>query len=148
MINVSTLLNQKGGAVWTISPEATILDALMQMAKKNVGALVVEENGEICGIVSERDFARKTAETRSGNLISPVRDFMTSKVFTVTPEQTLDECMVWMTKEHIRHLPVVKEKQLLGIISIGDVVKNLLDEKSSTIDSMEDYILGRGYVTK
>lgn len=148
MITVSMILKQKGDSVWTISPDATILDALMQMAKRNVGALVVEENGEICGIVSERDFARKTAAARSGNLISPVKDFMTKKVYTVRPEQTLDECMEWMTKEHIRHLPVVEENHLLGIISIGDVVKNLLDEKSSTIDSMEDYILGRGYITK
>lgn len=147
MITVSMILKQKGESVWTISPETTILDALMQMAKRNVGALVVEDNGEICGIVSERDFARKTAEARSGNLILPVKDFMTKKVYTVKPEQTLDECMEWMTMEHIRHLPVVDNDRLVGIISIGDVVKNLLDEKSSTINSMEDYILGRGYVT-
>lgn len=148
MISVNMILKQKGDCVWTISPDATILDALMQMAKRNVGALVVEENDEICGIVSERDFARKTAEARSANLISPVKDFMTKKVYTVRPEQTLDECMEWMTQEHIRHLPVVEGHHLIGIISIGDVVKNLLDEKSSTINSMEDYILGRGYITK
>jgi CBS domain-containing protein len=118
------------------------------MTKKNVGALVVEENGEIKGIFSERDFARKTAETRAADLISPVKDLMTKKVYTVTSDQTLDQCMEWMTKEHIRHLPVVENNNLIGIISIGDVVKNLLDEKSSTINSMEDYILGRGYVTK
>ncbi len=148
MITVSMILKQKGDCVWTISPDATILDALVQMAKRNVGALVVEENGEICGIVSERDFARKTAEARAGDLISPVKDFMTKKVYTVRPDQTLDECMEWMTMEHIRHLPVVQDNHLLGIISIGDVVKNLIDEKSSTINSMEDYILGRGYITK
>jgi CBS domain-containing protein len=148
MIKVSTILQQKGSSVWTISPEATILDALIMMAKKNVGALVVEENGEVCGIVSERDYARKTAKNRSSDLISPVREYMTSEVHTVTPEQTLDDCMAWMTREHIRHLPVVDGKQLLGIISIGDVVKNLIDEKSTTIDEMENYILGRGYVRK
>ena len=148
MITVSMILKQKGDVVWSITPEATILDALIQMTKKNVGALVVEENGEICGIISERDYARKTAESRSGDLISPVKDFMTNKVYTVTPDQSLDECMSWMTKEHIRHLPVVQGKKLVGLISIGDVVKYLLDEKSSTINSMEEYILGRGYVTK
>jgi CBS domain-containing protein len=148
MITVSMLLKQKGDSVWTINPDATILDALVKMTKKNVGALVVEENGEIKGIFSERDFARKTAETRAADLISPVKDLMTKKVYTVTSDQTLDQCMEWMTKEHIRHLPVVENNNLIGIISIGDVVKNLLDEKSSTINSMEDYILGRGYVTK
>jgi len=148
MITVSMVLKQKGEVVWSINPEATILDALIQMTKKNVGALVVEENGEICGIISERDYARKTAESRSGDLISPVKDFMTKKVITVTPDQTLDDCMSWMTKEHIRHLPVVLGKKLVGLISIGDVVKYMLEEKSSTINSMEEYILGRGYVTK
>ena len=146
MIKVETLLDRKGNAVWTISPDATILDALVKMAKKNVGALVVEENGEICGIVSERDFARKTAESRSGNLIAAVRDFMTDEVHTVTPDQTLDDCMQWMTREHIRYLPVVESGELVGLVSIGDVVKNLLEEKSRTIDEMENYILGRGYV--
>ena len=147
MIKVATILTSKGDNVWTIGPEATILDALILMAKHNVGALVVKENGEIDGIVSERDYVRKTAETRSGNLIAPVKDYMTVEVHTVSPEQTLDDCMVWMTKEHIRHLPVVKDGELLGIISIGDVVKNLLDEKATTIDEMENYILGR-YVRK
>ena len=148
MIKVSTILHHKGEQVFTIGPDATILDALILMTKKNVGALVVQENDEICGIVSERDYVRKTANARSSDLISPVKEYMTRDVHTVNPEQTLEDCMVWMTKEHIRHLPVVVDGRLVGLISIGDVVKYMLEEKATTIDEMENYILGSGYPRK
>jgi CBS domain-containing protein len=118
------------------------------MTKKNVGALVVHENDEICGIISERDYVRKTAKARSSDLISPVKEYMTMDVHTVNPEQTLEDCMAWMTKEHIRHLPVVTDGRLVGLISIGDVVKYMLEEKATTIDEMENSILGSGYPRK
>ncbi len=147
MITVADLLKIKGDQVWKVAPDATILDALLLMAKKNVGALVVEEEGKIAGIISERDFARHTATHRTGDLTNPVSKYMTGVVHTVNPESTIADCMTLMTQEHIRHLPVVKEDHLVGMISIGDVVKTILQEKDAMLGNMEELLTGRGYVS-
>jgi CBS domain-containing protein len=147
MVTVADVLKIKGSQVWTVAPDSTILDALLLMARKNIGALVVEEDGKIAGIVSERDFARHTAANRTGDLITPVCEYMTSSVHTVTPENSIEDCMALMTREHIRHLPVVADDKLAGMISIGDVVKTVIQEKDTMLGNMEELITGRGYVS-
>ncbi len=145
MITVRDLLKNKGDQVWSVTPTTTVIETLEFLAEKDVGALLVLDKGQIVGIISERDFARSIAKTRLCLLEKAVQDYMTTDVFTVGPEQTIEECMTLMTKERIRHLPVVKDHQLIGLISIGDVVKSLISSKESLIDSLENYIEGRGY---
>jgi CBS domain-containing protein len=113
------------------------------MAEKNIGAVLVLEEGKIVGIFSERDYARYAASRESLLLDEPVGNFMTRSVYYVSPQQTVEECMALMTAKHIRHLPVLEGDQLVGVISIGDVVKQLLEEKEITIQSLENYIRGR-----
>jgi len=143
MTTVRDLLKVKGNEIWFVSPTNDMLDTLKIMAEKNVGALLVLEEGKIIGIVSERDFARGVAKEERCSLKTTVLEYMTKDVFTVTPGQSLDDCMVLMTKAHIRHLPVVEDNHLIGLISIGDVVKGLISGKDSTITHLEDYIEGR-----
>jgi CBS domain-containing protein len=146
MSTVRDLLKVKGNEVWSVSPETSVLDTLRMMAQKEVGALVVLDAGQIVGIISERDFARSIAKTEQCILDTTVMDYMTKKVVTIGPDQTVDDCMQMMTKGRIRHLPVVEGKKLIGLISIGDVVKEIISSKESTIDTLENYIEGRGYV--
>lgn len=146
MSTVRDLLKVKGNEVWSVSPETSVLDTLRMMAEKEVGALVVLDAGQIVGIISERDFARSIAKTEQCILDTTVMDYMTKKVVTIGPDQTVDDCMQMMTKGRIRHLPVVEGKKLIGLISIGDVVKEIISSKESTIDNLENYIEGRGYV--
>lgn len=145
MLTVRDLLKVKGEGVWAISPETSTLDALRFMTEKNVGALVVLEDGILVGIISERDFVHRIAEKRAAQLDDSISDTMTEKVFTVTPDQTIADCMLLMTDRHIRHLPVMSGDKLIGLISIGDVVKAIISEKDSLINNLQDYILGRGY---
>jgi CBS domain-containing protein len=140
MLTVKSILDDKGRDVWSVKPDTTILQALQWMAEKNVGAVLVIDQGKIAGIFSERDFARKAAEGRNLSLDTPVNALMTAPVYGVHPEQTLEVCMAIMTEGHFRHLPVVENNHLVGLISIGDVVKQIITEKQSTIDSLEDYI--------
>lgn len=143
MTMVSDMLKSKGNQVWFVTPSSDMLDALKIMAEKDVGALLVLEGDQIRGIVSERDFARAVAKEERCSLNTTILEYMTPDVVTVTPDQTLEDCMRLMTKEHIRHLPVVEENKLVGLISIGDVVKGLLSGKDSTISHLENYIEGR-----
>ncbi len=145
MLTVRDLVKVKGDGVWAISPETTMIDALRFMTEKNVGALVVMEEGLLVGIISERDFVHRIAEMRSAQLDASIGEYMTTKVITVTPDQTIEECMQLMTDRRIRHLPVMSNNQLIGIISIGDVVKGIISEQSSTINNLQDYIMGTGY---
>ncbi len=145
MLTVRDLLKVKGEGVWAISPETTMLDALRFMTEKNIGALLVLEDGLLAGIISERDFAHQIAEIRSAQLDAPIGDYMTTRVITVTPDQTIEECMQLMTDRRIRHLPVLSNDKLIGLISIGDVVKGIISEQSSMINNLQDYILGTGY---
>ena len=139
---VAHLLAQKGPDVWTIAPDATVFHALELMADNNVGALVVVDEGRLAGIISERDYTRKGVlhDRRSSETL--VRQIMTEDLHTVTRHQTIGECMALMTNERIRHLPVVEDDALLGLVSIGDVVKALIADQESVIEQLERYITG------
>ena len=144
MVTVSDLLKTKGTEVYRISPTTTIQAALHLMAQKDIGAVpVVDEKEKLAGIFSERDFARLLAKEGCFPLETPIRDIMTKKVFTVTPSTSMEECMQLMTDKHIRHLPVVEGDCLIGMISIGDVVKTVISSQKEFIDQLEGYISGR-----
>ncbi len=143
METVKYLLQAKGSAVWSVGPDDSVLTALQMMAEKNIGAVLVLEDGQIAGIMSERDYARKVILRDKSSRNTPVRDIMTSEVVCVRPEQTLTKCLALMTNKHIRHLPVVdQENNLLGLVSIGDVVKAVIEEQQILINHLEDYITG------
>jgi signal-transduction protein with cAMP-binding, CBS, and nucleotidyltransferase domain len=143
MITVKDILSEKGLKVWTISPDAKVLDALNLMAEKGLGALVVFLQDDIVGIVSERDYARKVILKGRHSHDTKVRDIMTAPVYGVHLETTADECMALMTDKHIRHLPVCKDGKLVGVISIGDVVKAIIGQQKVTIENLENYIMGK-----
>jgi CBS domain-containing protein len=146
MATVKNLLNTKGIEVWTVPITATVKETLKLLAEKNIGAVLVLEDEKIVGIFSERDYARHAAQNESMLLDELVSGLMTRSVYYVSPQQTVDECMALMTSKHIRHLPVLEaEQKLVGLISIGDVVRQLLEEKETTIQGLENYILGREY---
>ncbi|TLN17422.1 CBS domain-containing protein [bacterium] len=145
MYTVNDLLKIKGRAVWACSPHTSLLDALKLMDEKNIGALLVMEGERVAGIISERDVARRIAHLGDCRLSAPITDFMTEDVVVVRPDQTTQDCMQLMTREHIRHLPVMENERLVGMISIGDVVRALIGEQESTINGLENYILGRDY---
>jgi CBS domain-containing protein len=140
---VGQLLQTKGSQVWSIDPEATVYEALKLMAAKGVGALVVVEAGQVVGIISERDYARKVSLQGKSDQTTPVREIMTSKVVYIRPEQSVEDCMALMTDKRIRHLPVLEDDRLVGVISIGDVVKAVISEQEFMIAQLENYITGR-----
>lgn len=145
MATVSNLLKVKGKDVWIVQSGTQVKDTLRLMAEKNIGAVLVLDGARIVGVFSERDYARHAARRESMLLNEPVDDFMTRAVYYVSPSQTVEEVMALMTSKHIRHLPVLENDQLVGVISIGDVVKKLMDEKETTIQGLENYILGRDF---
>ncbi|HEX7972776.1 MAG TPA: CBS domain-containing protein [Anaerolineales bacterium] len=142
MYTVKQLLQMKEPSVWTTRPDATVYDALQLMADKDVGALLVLENNRLVGIFSERDYARKVILQGKTSNETLVREIMTDRVVYVKPSQTTEECMAIMTEKHIRHLPVMEGDQVLGVISIGDVVKALLSKQEFVITQLEQYITG------
>jgi CBS domain-containing protein len=146
MVTVRHLLQEKGNQVWNVSPKATILEALRLMEDKDIGAVPVMDNGKLVGIFSERDYARQVSETERLNLDVSVDVMMTKVVYIVSSDQTIDECMNLMTEYHIRHLPVVDDAKVIGLISIGDVVKEIISDRESTIQGLENYITGREYL--
>jgi len=139
---VRQLLLEKGHAVWSIDPDASVFDALGRMAEKNAGALVVAEGGRVVGMFSERDYARKVILHGHASRDVKVRDIMTSRVITVRPENTLADCMRLMTEHHIRHLPVLDGDANVGLVSIGDVVKAVMAEQEFLIEQLQTYIQG------
>ena len=144
MTTVTDLLKIKGTEVFFTSTSTSIGAALHKMAKKDIGAiLVLDDNKKLSGIFSERDFARLCAKEGCPPLDTPIQNVMTIKVYTVTPATNCEECMQLMTEEHIRHLPVLENDQIVGLISIGDVVKAIISYQKETIDQMEGYITGR-----
>ena len=145
MATVSDILRGKGQDVWAVAPEATVLSALQLMAEKGIGAVMVLEDGRVRGIVSERDYARKVVLQGRSSANTPVREIMTGRVFAVTPTHSVEDCMSLMTEKRIRHLPVMDEDKLVGVISIGDVVKMMLAEKSVIIDQLTNYITTGGF---
>lgn len=134
------LLENKGHAVWTIGPDEMVFQALQLMADKDIGALVVLDGSEVVGIFSERDYARKMVLQGKDSTETPVREVMSSRVLYVRPEQSIEDCMALMTDKHIRHLPVVAGGKLVGLISIGDVVKAVISEQVFLITQLENYI--------
>jgi CBS domain-containing protein len=140
---VARLLEEKGHEVWTIGPDATVFEALEVMAARHIGALVIVDDGDKpCGILSERDYARKVILLDRGSRETAVSDIMTSELLTVTTTQTTADCMGLMTDHRIRHLPVVEDNRLIGIVSIGDVVRAVIEEQRFLIEQLEGYITG------
>ncbi len=137
---VDALLNRKGRAVWSVRPEQTVYEAIEMMAEKSVGALLVISDGKLAGIISERDYARKLILKGKSSKTAVVREIMTSPVIFVTPAQTVDECMEIMTGHRIRHLPVMENEKVLGVVSIGDLVKWIVSEQEETIEHLHNYI--------
>jgi CBS domain-containing protein len=140
MKSVKQLLSAKGGQVHSIGPDAKVIEALQIMAQKDVGALIVMENGRLAGILSERDYARKVILRGKSSQDVPVREIMTAEVVTVDPARTIEECMALVTQRRIRHLPVVENGELIGVVSIGDLVKEVIAEQEQTIKQLETYI--------
>ena len=140
MKSVRQLLQAKGRNVHTIAPDARVFDALKLMAEKDVGALVVTEGDRLAGIISERDYARKVILLGKSSQDIPVRDIMTGKVITVGLDQTVEECMAIMTGKRIRHLPVTEGERLAGVLSIGDLVKAVIEEQQQEIAQLQQYI--------
>jgi CBS domain-containing protein len=142
MITVRQLLRGKGHDVWHIAPDASVYDALKLMAIKEIGSLLVLEGEELVGIISERDYARKVVLKEKTTVDTPVKEIMTQEVISLRPEQTIQECMALMTDKRIRHLPVLENDRLVGIISIGDVVKAIISQQEFMIEQLEKYIEG------
>lgn len=140
MLRVSYLLALKGKDVWSIDPDAPVLEAIRVMAERHIGALPVVRGRELLGIVSERDYARKVILMGRSSADTAVREIMTSPVTTISPDEAVHNCMEVMTQKRIRHLPVVDRSGLVGMISIGDLVKAVIEEQQQTIDQLERYI--------
>ena len=139
---ISELLGDKGREIWSVGPHATVYETIELMAERGVGALVVVENEKMVGIVSERDYARKVILQGRSSRDTPVVDIMTSDIIHTSPDSSVDECMALMTDNKIRHLPVMQDGELVGVISIGDLVKATISEQKSTIEQLERYISG------
>jgi CBS domain-containing protein len=140
---VAAILRSKGFDIYYVSPDATVFEALKIMADNGVGALLVLDGEKLVGIMSERDYARKVILLGKSSREAKVREIMSDKVFYVQPHRTADECMALMINKRIRHLPVIDDGKLKGVISIGDVVKAVIDEKEFVIEQLEEYISGR-----
>ncbi|MEW6443709.1 MAG: CBS domain-containing protein [bacterium] len=142
MKTVKDILRVKGSEVWSIPPDATMLEALQLMAEKNVGALLVVSGKDLKGVLSERDYARKIILHGKASKDTRVREVMTEEPIWVDPDLDVDSCMALMTEKRVRHLPVFRNDTLVGVISIGDLVKAILSDKDSVIDQLEKYIKG------
>jgi CBS domain-containing protein len=140
MKTVKEILEAKSHNLLSISPEASVLDALKLMAEKDIGALVVLDGDHLAGIFSERDYARKVILHGKASKDTPVGEIMTHKVVCVRPDQSVEECMALMTDKRIRHLPVLEDRKVIGVISIGDVVKEVISEQRFVIEQLEHYI--------
>ncbi len=149
MSSVRRILQLKGFDIWSTSPDTTVYDALRIMGDKDVGALVVLENNKLVGILSERDYARKIVLSGKTSRDTRVGDVMTRVVHTVHPEQTVQECMQLMLDHHVRHLPVVVDDEVIGVISIGDVMNDIIYQQKNSIQSLERQISAQkipGYI--
>ncbi|MGB5622183.1 MAG: CBS domain-containing protein [Gammaproteobacteria bacterium] len=140
MKTVRQLLQSKPGQIWSVDPDQLVFDALTEMALREVGALVVMKEGKVVGVVSERDYARKVLLKGRTARDTPVRDIMSTEVVYARPEETVATCMKRMTEKRIRHLPVEDQGKLVGMISIGDLVKAIISDQQQTIEQLESYI--------
>lgn len=146
MENVAQVLERKGYEIFTVDPEAKVYEALEIMSEKEVGALLVLSGQNVVGIFSERDYARKVVLLGKSSKDLPVKNIMSTRIYYVTPEQSIEDCMNILIQKRIRHLPVLKDNKLLGVVSIGDIVKALLGEKEFIIDQLVHYISGTASV--
>ena len=142
MNTIGQLLKSKGSDVWTISPDATVFDALKLMAEKNIGALLVTKNDALVGIISERDYVRKGIIHGLFSQKTPVSKIMVSRIICINQNESIEAGMALMSDKHIRHLPVMEDEKLLGIVSIGDLVTAVIEEQKFTIDQLTHYING------
>lgn len=142
MTLIRQLLSGKGSDIWSCSPDDSVLDALKLLAEKNVGALIVEKDGKLEGIISERDYARKVILMGKASLSTKVSEIMTSDVVTIGPSDTVQNALSLMTEHHFRHLPVVENDAMIGIITIGDLVKSVIANQELMINQLESYITG------
>ena len=140
---VNSILRHKGRQVWSVSPDESVFQAVSLMADKDIGALVVIAGETPVGIISERDYARKVVLQGRSSQNTPVRDIMTSPVVSVSPNHTVDECMRIVTAKRIRHLPVVQDEKVVGVVSIGDLVQRVISTQGETIQYLQEYIVGR-----
>ena len=140
MATVRDLLDIKGSAIYSVGPDDPVLDAVKVMAQRHVGALLVMKGSELVGIVSERDYARKVILLGRASSDTPVAQIMSTPVHTVTPKGSVQDCMRLMTERRVRHLPVVENGRVVGVISIGDLVKAVIEDQRQTIEQLEDYI--------
>jgi len=139
---ISSILHQKTSALWSVAPQATVFDAIKLMAEKNIGALPVVSGGALAGIFTERDYTRKIALHGKSSKETKVLEIISKEVITVTPDESVEECMRLMTENRVRHLPVVQDQKILGIISIGDLVNWIISAQNAAIEQMEQYIAG------
>lgn len=137
---VGTILKRKGGGIWSVRPDQTVYEAIEMMADKGVGALLVMSEGKLAGIISERDYARKVILQGRSSKTTVIQEIMTSPVISVSPKEAVDECMELMTRNRIRHLPIMENERVVGIVSIGDLVKWLVSEQEETIEHLHNYI--------
>ncbi len=142
MKTVASILEAKGRSVWSVAPDALVFEALEKLAQHDVGALLVMEGDRLVGIVSERDYARKVILLGRRSNEAKVREIMTAEVLTITPENSVEDCMGLMTERRIRHLPVVEEGKVAGLVSIGDIVKAIISDQEQVIEQLERYITG------
>jgi CBS domain-containing protein len=140
MKSLKQLLEAKGSQVYSIAPDAKVIEALQIMAQRDIGALVVLDGARLAGVMSERDYARKVILRGKSSQDVPVREIMTAEVVTVDPARTIEECMALVTQRRIRHLPVLEDGKLIGLVSIGDLVKEVIAEQEQTIKQLESYI--------
>ncbi|HWJ06482.1 MAG TPA: CBS domain-containing protein [Steroidobacteraceae bacterium] len=142
MVRVRQLLARKGNQVWSVEDEDPVLEAIQLMADKHIGALPVMRNGELVGVISERDYARKVILLGRSSAETPVWQIMSSPVVTIGPDEGVRQCMEIMTHRRIRHLPVVDDGRMVGVISIGDLVRAVIEEQDQTIEQLEKFIAG------
>lgn len=139
---VNDILSSKGNDIWRVAPDDSVLNAIKIMAQKGVGALLVMNDEDLVGIISERDYARKIILNGRSSEKTPVRDIMSTGIISAQPEQSIEECMRIVTENRIRHLPVMQDKKVVGVLSIGDLVKAIIEEQHDTIKQLEMYITG------
>jgi CBS domain-containing protein len=145
MRTVKDLLAQKGKDFWSVAPDTTVIDALKLMAEKNIGAVLVLDEHRVVGVLSERDYARKVVLQGRTSQDTTAQEIMSKRVVGVEPQQTVEECMALMTDKRIRHLPVVDGGEVIGVVSIGDIVKNIISQQEFLIEQLEHYITGTPY---
>ncbi|MCF8428707.1 MAG: CBS domain-containing protein [Bacteroidia bacterium] len=143
MITANQILKTKGNHVISISSQSMVIDALKAMSEKNIGAILVVDNNKLVGIFSERDYSRKIVLMHKSSDNTKICDVMTSDLFTVKPDTKIENCLMIMTDNNIRHLPILEDDKLHGIISIGDIVKHIIEDQKVTIKNLENYITGR-----